>query len=143
MDSSIQKILLTVCQADEEDVYRDVIRIPKEYRKNIKGVEIPSGTICKVVVGNVPAYAIVRGKSQATDANIYIDAFLRKKLSVSLKEKINVSLSEANLIGKGWWALNTTDPGYRISAWIAVFSFFIPLLISLISWICNNFFGKV
>ena len=134
------QISLTVCQADEEDVYRDVIRIPKVYRKNIAGKEILSGTICKVIVGNESVCAIIRGKLPEK-SEIYIDGPLRKKLSVSLGQDIDVSLKEANFIDKGWWALNTTDPGYRISAWIALASMglgAIPSLISFIMWTCDN-----
>ena len=74
---------LKVEKSKREDIYKDIIRIPKRCRKTKGGKIIKEGELCLVSVPKTKksVYAILRG-CKKNQKSIFIDEYLRNKLGV-------------------------------------------------------------
>jgi hypothetical protein len=52
---------LEIHQAQIEEVYRDIVRVPESDRVDSHGRPIEEGRICKIKTGSKETYVIVRG----------------------------------------------------------------------------------
>ena len=104
------------------DVYKDIARVPREFRRDISGAEIPEGTICKVTLGHRATYLSVRGQSEHGNPAIHLDERTRKILGVNEGEFVAVSFRPAWYLGQFMWAWSAADPAYRIATRLGVIS---------------------
>lgn len=114
--------------ADATDVYRDIVRIPEEHRKDKANETIPEGEVCKVTAGTRSAFVILRGKQNAHDAAAWMDERTRNRLGLSVDTEVDLDLEAVRLWGQGRWAWSSSDPAYRVSARLAVLSVVLGLL---------------
>ncbi len=121
---------LEVHQANELDVFGDIIRIHEDYRKDKKGQDIDGGTVCLVKVKETQnsVYAILRGLGDNKTNKIKIDDNLRKKLGIDLGNNYGFEFKKASFLKTFIWAWNTSDTGYKISARIALVAFAVGLI---------------
>jgi hypothetical protein len=119
---------LRVRQAGAEDVYRDVIRIPEEYRLDTRGRRIPEGAVCKLWTSSASAYVILRGCTQEGVPVVKIDERQRNLLGVKLGEDAHLCLAKAGCWGEFVWAWNASDPAYRIAARLGLISALLGIL---------------
>lgn len=116
------EIELEVHQVLNDDVHKDVVRIPEKYRKDVDAKPISSGEICKITVGEISTYAVIRGEEGQNGKIIRIDEDKRKDLLLKLNARTAFRINKASIWGKLVWALRSSDPGYRISMEIALIS---------------------
>ncbi|WP_397547363.1 hypothetical protein ABUL39_02975 [Rhodothermus marinus] len=123
---------LQVRRARQEDVYRDLVRIPEVWRKDCNGEVIPEGSVCKIKIlkdnRTRTGYAIVRGVGDESGRVIYVDERLRNFLGIKPGDSVQVVLKKTGLIGQLIWAWRASDPAYRVAARLAVLSFILGLL---------------
>ena len=120
---------LRVEKADKEDVYRDIVRIPEQYRTDAKGKTIPEGSVCKITTAEGrKTYAILRGLGDETAPVAKIDERQRNVLGLRPGEEVELRLEKAGLVGQWRWAHNASDPAYRVVARLALYSLCLALL---------------
>ena len=113
--------LLEVRAARSTDVYRDIIRVPEEKRKDCEGNKIKEGTVCEVSVHGSRVFAVLRGNIAQKGDNagrseaILIDEFLREKLGVNTFEEHQFCFKKASYLEHYVFAWKAADSGYRIS----------------------------
>lgn len=117
-------IRLTVAQADREDVYRDIARVQERYRKDVNGVTLSEGEVCKITVEETgrSTLVILRGRHGRDEKALWIDERTREKLKVSVGDETSFRL-EADLWFGAWrWAKGSSDVAYRICSQLALLS---------------------
>lgn len=127
---------LKICQAAKEDVYRDIVRIPEQYRLDASGKVLPEGDICRLSISGKITYCIARGTQGSSEPVIFIDERTRNLLGVRLDEEVDLSIKRVRFPGQFRWAWNASDPAYRIAArlsLLSVFLGFIGLILGLFS----------
>lgn len=124
---------LKVRLAQKEDIYRDIIRIPEQYRLDNEGKLIPEGTICLVLVNSRKVYAILRGNLNVDNAEAQIDERLRNRLNLSVDKEEEITFKKSGLWGEFMWAWQASDPAYRISARLGFLSVLLGILALLIT----------
>ncbi len=126
---------LNVCKAIYEDVYRDIIRIPESHRYDRDKRKIKEGSVCKVTIGEVSTFAILRGYSDSVEPLIFIDERLRDELKVHEHDQIEVQLEQTSIIGQFRWAWNASEPAYRVAARMA----FMSVILGFIGFVMGAF----
>jgi hypothetical protein len=101
----------------EDDVYKDMARIPEQHRKPIK-----EGSICKVSFGDHTKYLIVRGAPEQLGNGIMLDELTRNALEVQSGMTYTFRIKHAGPFEQIKWACTLADAGPRIAAWLAVVS---------------------
>jgi len=119
---------LKVCCADNEDVYRDIVRVPEKHRLGPKGCVIVEGSVCEIATGGRSAYGILRGYDKSSDPIVRIDERMRNRLGIKVGEEVDVSFRVAGLWGQFRWAWNASDPAYRVAARLGLLSVVLGLL---------------
>jgi hypothetical protein len=123
------QVRLKVEQADRDDVYKDIVRIPERWRSVDNRRTLPEGSVCKITVaGARKAYAIVRGLRDREDQVIKVDERLRNLLGMKVGEEVELTLEEVALIGQLRWAWSASDVAYRVMARLAVLSIILGAL---------------
>lgn len=113
---------LKIMPVPKEDVYKDIVRIPEQYRLDARGNVIPEGNICKVAVGGKSAYAILRGCGDEIEPIICVDERLRNSLGLSRGDDKEFRLTPVGFWGQYCWAWNASDPAYRVVARLSLLS---------------------
>jgi hypothetical protein len=117
-------VKLRVVRADQQDVYRDIVRIPEQFRQASDGKTLPEGEVCKITAhGNgKTAFVILRGKQDSNEQVIWLDERTRNRLGVSPGDEISLEMKTVGLCGQWRWAWSSSDPAYRASARLALLS---------------------
>lgn len=132
---------LTVVKAKEEEVYRDIVRVPEAQRTDRNGRMIKEGEICEISGNHRKAFAILRGNEQSTAPNILMDERTRNALCVCLNQKYEFQFTQVSLWGQARWAWSASDIGYRVATRIAIVALvlgilgFIPTFFLLMRWV--------
>lgn len=126
---------LLVVQAEKEDVYKDIVRIPEDQRREGHGFAIREATLCVVRTGELHTYVFVRGLTARSDAVMGMDDRTRNLLGVSTGQRYDFEIEPAGLVGRFVWAWNAAEPAYRVSSQVA--------LVSLLLGIIGLFLGVV
>ena len=113
---------LEVANISWSDVYKDVARIPREFRMNESGRAIPEGAICKVRVAERSALLCMRGQDEHNNPAIHLDERTRSRLGVSVRTTYDFLVEEVGWFGQFTWAWNASDPAYRIAARLGLVS---------------------
>jgi hypothetical protein len=122
---------LKVCSVAEEDVYKDIARIPQAHRVDKKGNPIEESTVCWV--DGTPSRSLVvlrgyKGAAGAAGAEIHMDERTRDRLGVKLGEVHNFRFRAAGHWGQFRWALTASETGYRVASRIAAVSLFVGFI---------------
>jgi hypothetical protein len=123
-------IKLVVKQADQQDVYRDIVRIQERYRTTSRGVPVKEGDVCKIVAEETGRSAIVilRGRHGADEASVWMDERVRQELGLSAGDELSLRLEPRIWLGTWRWAIGSSDVAYRITAQLALLSVTLGLL---------------
>jgi hypothetical protein len=117
---------LTVHPLDNDDVYRDRIRIPTIHRGTIG-----EGVVCKLCVSGKSMLLEVRGLANdplAHEPAIRLDDITRGKLVVHTGMTYQFEIRESGWIGQFWWAWNASDPAPRIAARLGILGLVLGIL---------------
>jgi hypothetical protein len=114
-------VRLRVLRTDQGDVYRDIARVPEQFRTTQKGKIIPEGSVCRLSSGKRTALAVVRGKSDRESENaIWLDERLRNRLDLQAGAPAEIHFKPVWFLGGVRWAWNASDLAYRSMARLAV-----------------------
>jgi hypothetical protein len=119
---------LKVRPIPEEDVYRDIVRIPEVYRTDKKGKTIEESKVCRIEGTPRSSYAVLRGYQISSNAEIHMDERTRNRLGVQLDELHDFKFRPAGLWGELDWALNASETGYRVASRLAIIGFILGVL---------------
>ena len=122
---------LQVRQLAEDYVYRDVIMVNGEHRKDKLGRAIKEGQVCLVSAWpsqrpgeKRKCFAVLRGYQASKEPRIHMDEYTREeKLGVREKESYEFEFRPVGLFGQLRWAWNATEMGYQVSSKLAVLGF--------------------
>lgn len=115
------KLKLTVHELPVEDCWKDIARIPREYRVDVNGKRIRRAKICEVTVNGKSKLLAVRGCPE-NDARILVDSPTRHELDIDVEKLYGVELRPVWWYGYWKWAWNAADPAYRVPAQISLIS---------------------
>jgi hypothetical protein len=141
---------LKVRQIPDEDVYKDIIRVPEAYRIDENGNTIEESRACRI--GGAPrgSVAVLRGWRGSMSAEIHMDEKTRNRLGVRLDECYDFTFRPVGLWGQLVWAWNASETGYRVASRLAVIGLmlgvlaFIPVLWdwAKLIWQCTRGLSK-
>jgi hypothetical protein len=119
---------LLVHHLSEDEVYRDIARIPEEYRKAPNGQRVDRGNVCELFCRDTckKAFIVLYG-SRHEGADIGIDNRTRKKLDVYADHRYDFELRASGFWGEISWALGSGDVVHRFSSRIALLSLILGL----------------
>ena len=117
----MSKEKLTVYEMPVEDSWKDMARIPKNHRVDVRGKRIRRATICNVTIGDKNKLLALRG-CRDRDARILLDSSTRLDLDVQVGESYEVELHRVGWLGYWRWAWDAADPAYRVPAQISLIS---------------------
>jgi hypothetical protein len=132
---------LIVKAMSHEDVWKDIARIPKEYRITVDGGEIGNAEICKVSVKTTSSsrpihkLLMIRASSEV-GAVMQLDSPTRVEMNLREGTEYEVELRRVGWLGYCKWACKMVDPAYRIPVQISVLSLllgFIGLVLERVS----------
>jgi len=118
-------MILTVHQLRENDVYKDLVRIPEAHRKDKDGNRIRESTICEVTVdGGTTGRTVVcvRGSVRDTEPWIRMHDKTRLDLGVTERRDYDFRLTRAGWAKQFCWAWCASDPTPRIAARLGLVS---------------------
>lgn len=120
--------MLIVGCANPEDVYRDIARVPENYRKDFRGRAIKEGSVCLLSCGGRRSFVLLRGLPGSQEPQIRLDERKRNELCLEAGKTAEFSFSKAGLLGELRWAWQASDPAYRVTARLAVLSLALGLI---------------
>jgi hypothetical protein len=112
---------LTIHELPVADCWKDMARIPKDYRRTESGDRIKRNTICKVTIGRKSKKLALRG-SPVKEAQILLDSPTRHELEVQVGQSYDVKIQRVRWLGYWQWAWSAADPSYRLTAQISLIS---------------------
>jgi hypothetical protein len=127
---------LQVHQLAGDYVYRDVIMVNAEHRKDKLGRAIKEGQVCLVSAWpserpgeKRKCLAVLRGYQASKEPRIHIDEYTRQeRLGVREKESYEFEFRPVGLFGQLRWAWNATEMGYQVSSKLAALGFVMGVL---------------
>jgi hypothetical protein len=129
---------LEVRQIADEDVYKDIVRVPEIHRID-NGKAIEEAKVC--LIGGTPrsSFVVLRGYQDSTKAEIHMDERTRKRLGdIKVGQSYDFTFTRAGLPGELQWAWNASETGYRVASRLAVIGLILGLLAFipvLVDWI--------
>ena len=125
---------LVVHEQLKGDVYRDIVRIPENYRRDSQDRLVPEGTVVKLIVSNgAPRTVFVwlrgtKGVKGETEPWIRMDDKTRNDLGVDQGQKYDFRIEHVNICGRLRWALDSSDPALRVAVQLGVISVVLGVL---------------
>jgi hypothetical protein len=111
---------LEVHQLAEEDVYKDLVRIPQSQRLDRSGDKIEESTICWIYGTPKSSVATLRGFQASSGPEVHMDERTRNRLGVELGQSYNFTFKKAGVWGQLRWAWCASETGYKVASRIAV-----------------------
>jgi hypothetical protein len=125
------KTRLRVCRLFKEDVFKDIARIRKLDRADIR-----EGSVCKISANGHTKHLIVRGLEEGSSGEIMLDELTRELLGkMEVGAAYDFSIEQSGPLAQLWWACTTADRGVRISAWIGVTSLALGALGAILGFV--------
>lgn len=113
---------LTVHELPVQDSWKDMARVPKDYRVDANGKRFSRSKVCKVIVGDKHKLLAIHG-SPEKDARIMLDSPTRIDLGhLKVGSSYDVELRPVGWLGYWRWAWNASEPAYRVPAQISLIS---------------------
>jgi len=118
----------TVGRSHKDDVYKDIVRIPEDQRREQQLFAIPEGTLCTIKTSNSSTYAFVRGNSDSLEPMILMDDRTRNRLGVESGTEYVFEIEPTGMWGQVRWAWNAADPAYRLGSRFGLLSLFLGVI---------------
>ena len=115
---------LKVEEADWDEIFTDMVRIPADFRRHPNGNKIENGRVVRIEHGDKHVFAIGRGlPGRDSDPVIYMDEFTRRKLGVRTGSQIeSTNIRAATRREQVVWYRKASNPVVRVAAEVAVVS---------------------
>jgi hypothetical protein len=109
---------LTILEAYDEDVYKDMARIHISLRSGIR-----RGGLARIAVnGGRSEILAVRGIEREKRDFIRLDFEVRDRLGVRLDHEYDFSIQPTSPFEQITWACRSSEPALRVATWIAIWS---------------------
>jgi len=116
-------MLLEVHQLREEEVHKDMVRIPEVHRRDIRGERVKESSICRITVdGSQSTLVSVRGLQGESRPWIRMDEKTRLDLGITEQKECDFQLEAVGWWGQFMWAWGASDPTPRIAARMGLLS---------------------
>lgn len=128
---------LEVRKLPDQDCWRDLVRLPREFRKDVTGEHIHRGSICQLTIKGRSKLLTVRGWDEGGDI-IMLDQNTRQFFDVHAGGVYEIHLRRGGWLAHLRWAWNAADPGYRIPFQISMVSLslgLVGLLLGILSMV--------
>jgi hypothetical protein len=125
-------LALTVRPSKQNDVYKDVARIPEAYRRTAEGRPIREGTICDICTENGKVTVALRGLVDEPSPVIRIDDKTRNELGVVVGVNYGFDLRPVGLWGNVRWRWNASEPHQQMTNRISLIA--ISLAVGGLVW---------
>ena len=128
------------------DVYRDIVRITENYRRDSQDRLVPEGTVVKLIVSNGASRTVfvwlrgMKGVEGETEPWIRMDDKTRNDLGVDRGQKYDFRIERVNICGRLRWALGSSDPALRVAVQLGVVSVVLGVLglvVAIVSISCR------
>jgi hypothetical protein len=119
---------LKVRPIPEEDIYKDIVRVPEIHRIDKNGKTIEESTPCWIDGTSRSSVAVLRGYQKSANAEIHMDDRMRGRLGVQTNESYEFKFRRAGWRGQLLWAWNASETGYRVASRLAVIGLILGLL---------------
>jgi hypothetical protein len=120
--------IVKIALLDQEDVYKDILRIPEVHRSCSAGSPIVEGTLCKVYAGAFATRLFLRGCQGDQAPVARMDEGTRNRLGIEVGQEVDLRIVPLGWWGQLMWAWNASEPAYRIAAQLAVLSVLISIV---------------
>jgi hypothetical protein len=137
---------LEVRRISEEDVYKDIVRVPEVHRFDKRGKTIEESTVCWIDGTPHSSLAVLRGYQESDKAEIHMDDRTRNRLGgIKIGESYDFTFARAGWGGQLRWAWTASETGYRVASRLGViglilgFLAFVPVLVD---WL-KSLFGCI
>src|SRR5881397_2841825 len=109
-------MILRVCQAAKDDLYKDFVRIPEVHRVDIEGRRVKNGEICEISVdgGIGTTLTLARGMIGITEPCIFMDEKTRLDLGITDQSEHDFRLVRVGWLKQFKWAWDASHPIARI-----------------------------
>ncbi len=124
-------VKLTVRAARLEDIYKDIVRVPEEHRRDVIGETIEESTVCKITANHKSTYAVLRGTrgvQAKPEAVAMMDDKTRNRLGLKKGDEIEFGFKHSRFWGQWWWAWNASETAFRVATRLALVSLALGLL---------------
>lgn len=143
-----EKLDLVVLSADEDDIYRDIARIPKAHRGKLK-----VGKLHRVICKGKTAFLAVRGSPRHTDNSIKLDDKIRDHFGIDLCEACSFEFEELGFFKQYYATWHASDPFIQVANRMSLISLIlgfvglglglVSILISvpwshILAWLCGQ-----
>lgn len=115
---------LTVLEAYDHDLYKDMARIHVSHRSGVKR----NGLARITVAGCKSEVLAVRGMEPEKRDFVRLDHEVRDRLNVKLDQQYDFDVRRASAFDHLRWALGSSEPALRVATWIAIWSFVLGVL---------------
>jgi hypothetical protein len=119
---------LEVHELSHEDVWKDIVRIPHAFRRDVNEKPIRRGEIVRLTVNGKHKFVVVLGCPKKGAAIILVDSKLRTDLKLKTGMPYTFDLRRASLPGQWVWMWTTSDPSFRVPAQVSLVSFGLGML---------------
>ena len=127
---------LEVHQQRKVDIYRDIVRIPEEHRRDTQGRIVREGTIVKIIVtGKKSKVVWLRGIEGETRPRIQMDDKTRNDLELGTEQQYDFKIKSVGCYRKFRWAFDSSDPVVYIATWLGMISVALGLIGVLMAFI--------
>ncbi len=118
---------LTIHELPVEDCWKDIVRVPREFRVDANGKRIRRAKICEVTINGKSKLLAVRGCPEK-DARMLVDSPTRHDLEIDIGKAYEVELRPVWWFGYWKWAWSAADPAYRVPAQISMISLLLGII---------------
>ncbi|MDE2029724.1 MAG: hypothetical protein KGI97_04070 [Alphaproteobacteria bacterium] len=123
LSQSSHSVSLEVHPVEDDDAYRDIVRVARWDRGEIK-----AGSVCRFSTPKGYAYLMLRNTHNGNRGKILMDRNSLNKLNIDNGEKYNFVIREAGFWGELCWIWTATDPVYRVAGRLGVLSLVLGIL---------------
>jgi hypothetical protein len=128
---------LKVQKLPDADGWRDMVRVPHEFRRDARGEPIARGRVVRIRANGRCGYVVVRGydykPNEPNEGLIFVDPTWRGKLKLDVDKTYDITLERVNRLADWLWMWRANDPLVRIPAQISLISFFLGILALILS----------
>jgi hypothetical protein len=110
-----------------EDTWKDIIRVKKDFRRDVNNKQIKRGAICRLSCGARSKWVIVHGR--AAEGNILeIDLSTRLALKLDYGASYDFTLTRISWLTSLWFPWKASDPIFRVPAQLSLISLFLGIV---------------
>jgi hypothetical protein len=114
---------LLVHQAAKDDILRNIVRVHRSHRPDIK-----AGQVCRITTNGCTIVAVARGSPSNDVDGIWLDDAMRFKLGVKEGKTADFKIRKARWDQEFTWMWSSSDPVDRTAGRLGIISLILGLI---------------